>query len=192
MLSSDTKIVGGRACAPGLKRSGNGNKNTSVLTITPPANLRHTGHTPSQTDLATLLPDPSLLPRPSLLPHSLFLGCLCSAELVIAHVTHTKGLGRDLREEEALSGAAPTHYRATLSIVVLGGEGRGGEGRGGREGRGGEGRGGRERREGRGGKGREGEGTTVLDYHVSSTCIIALLLLLATKSQGRGLMNTEH
>ena len=60
--------------------------------------------------------------------HSLFLGCLCSAELVIAPVTHTKGLGRDLREEEALSGAAPTHYRATLSTVVLGGEGRGGEG----------------------------------------------------------------
>ena len=62
------------------------------------------------------------------------------------------------------------------------------EGRGGREGKEGEGRGGKGRgegREGRGGEGREGRGeegkegregreTTVPDYHVSSTCSIAL------------------
>ena len=107
-----------------------------------------------------------------------------------------KGLGRDLREEEALSGTAPTHYRATLSTVVLEGKGKG---RKGREERGEKGRG--EGREGRGWEGREGRGeegkegregreTTVPDYHVSSLCSIALLLVFATKSQGRGLMNT--
>ena len=72
-------MVRGRDCAPGLKRSGNGHNDTSVLTIlpvlsayitlithpleqtllatlsstiTPPASLRHTDNTPSQTDLA--------------------------------------------------------------------------------------------------------------------------------------------
>ena len=89
-----------------------------------------------------------------------------------------------------MSGAALTHYRATLSTVMLGGEGRVGEkGRKGREERGGKGGKGRG---GEGKEGREGRETTVPDYHVSSTCIIALLLVFATKSQGRGLMNTEH
>ena len=43
-----------------------------------------------------------------------------------------------MREEGALSGAAHTHYRATLSTVVLGGEWRGEKRRGGNgvEGRG--------------------------------------------------------
>jgi len=47
----------------------------------------------------------------------------------VAPVAHTKGLGRDLWEEEALGGTATTHHRATLSTVVLGreGEGRGKE-----------------------------------------------------------------
>ena len=35
LLSSDAKVVGGRACAPGLKRSGNRNEDTALLTVTP-------------------------------------------------------------------------------------------------------------------------------------------------------------
>ena len=86
-----------------------------------------------------------------------------------------------------------------------GGEGRGGEGRERREGRGGkkgEGRGGgREGREGEGRGGREGEGRErrggreeKLQYRLTmcQACASLLLLLFATKSQGRGLMNTEH
>ena len=56
LLSSDAKVVGGRACAPGLKRSGNGNKDTSVLTISPvlSAYITLTTHPLEQTLLATL------------------------------------------------------------------------------------------------------------------------------------------
>ena len=42
LLSSDAKAVGGRECAPGLKRSGNGNEETALLTS--PATPSH-GHT---------------------------------------------------------------------------------------------------------------------------------------------------
>ena len=56
LLSSDAKVVGGRACTPGLKRSRNGNKDLSVLTITPVI-FQHTEHTPSR----ALCHTPSLL-----------------------------------------------------------------------------------------------------------------------------------
>ena len=48
LMSSDAKVVGGRACAPGLKRSGNGMRTQ----LSSPSHL--SCHTLSRTDVATL------------------------------------------------------------------------------------------------------------------------------------------
>ena len=42
LLSSDTKAVEGRECAPGLKRSGNGNEDASLLTSSATPSHGHT------------------------------------------------------------------------------------------------------------------------------------------------------